>query len=213
MTHIQKLIVLAASLILAACAGSPAMETREVQVDKTYTGGAVKNVLVLALVDDARHESRVILERGFTNTMKAAGIDARPGYALFDSVDALVAKPGDFVPELSAQGIETVLFIDPVKLTTDFDPGEYATRRSAHRALGLDSAAGINAIAMFAADADAAKVVMNVGLWRPGGDDDLFNSTYDINAPGNYNIDASREYTNQFAQAVVEDLRSHGFID
>ena len=72
---------------------------------------------------------------------------------------------------------------------------------------------GINLINQMARDASAAKVVMNVGLWLPGTNDDLFNTTYDINAPGNYDVDAAREYAASFAQSVIEDLKKHGFVE
>ncbi len=64
-----------------------------------------------------------------------------------------------------------------------------------------------------ARDASAAKVIMNVGLWQPGSDADLFTSTYDINAPGNYDIDAARQYAAGFADAVIEDLKQYGFVN
>ena len=203
----------AAAMLVAGCGGSPTLESRDVQVDSSYSGGAVDNVLVLSVQEDRVHDSRVVIERGFVQQMKAAGIDATAGYALFDSVDELLRNPQSFEPKLAEAGIASVLFIDPIRLDTDYDPGEYAQRRSAYRAIGFDNSATINLISDIAADASAAKVVMNVGLWLPGSDTDLFNSTYDINAPGNYDIDAARVYAAGFADAVIADLRQHGFVN
>ena len=172
----------------------------------------MENVLVLSMQEDAVHDSRVIIERGIVQRMRAAGIDAKAGYAVFDSIDELIAKPSTFEPTLAANGIASVLFIEPIRMDLDYDPGEYAARRSAYRALGWDDSAGINALAQLARESSSAKVVLDVGLWLPGKDGDIFNSTYDINAPGNYDIDNAREYANQFGDALVVDLRKHGLV-
>ncbi len=198
--------------LLSGCGGTPSLETRDTSVDKTYTGGPVDNVLVLSLQEDSVHDSRVVIERGIMQRMRAAGIDAKAGYAVFDSIDELLAQPSSFEPTLASSGISSVLFIEPLRLDYDYDPGEYAARRSAYRALGWDDSAGINALAQMARESSSAKVVLNVGLWVPGKEGDIFNTTYDINAPGNYDIDASREYASQFGDAVVQDLRKHGLV-
>ena len=212
-TTTRNLFLTVAASTLVACGGSPSLESRDVQVDETYVGGAVQNVLVLSLQEDSVHDSRVVIERGFVNQMRAAGIDATAGYAVFDSVDQLLQSPGTFEPVLAEQGIASVLFIEPIRLDTDYDPGEYAQRRSAYRALGWDSSTSINLLANMARESSAAKVVMNVGLWLPGSNNDLFNSTYDINAPGNYDIDAARQYAAGFADEVIVDLRKYGFVN
>ena len=199
-------------LLLAGCGGSPSLETRDTSVDQSYTGGPVENVLVLSLQEDSVHDSRVVIERGIVQRMRAAGIDAKAGYAVFDSVDELLARPDTFEPTLESQGITSVLFIEPVRLDYDYAPGEYAARRSAYRALGWDNSAGINVLAQMARESSSAKVVLDVGLWIPGKDDDVFHSTYDINAPGNYDIETSREYAAQFGDAVIADLKQHGLV-
>ena len=213
MKKFRNLSLTVTAFALTACGGSPSLESRDVQVDETYAGGAVQNVLVLSMQEDSVHDSRVVIERGFVNQMRAAGIDATAGYAVFDSVDALLRNPQAFEPELAERGIASVLFIEPIRLDTDYDPGEYAQRRSAYRALGWDSSTSINLLANMARESSSAKVVMNVGLWRPGSEKDLFNSTYDINAPGNYDIDAARQYAAAFADEVVVDLRKHGLVN
>ena len=197
---------------LVGCSGTAKLSSRGVALDSSYSGGVVSNILVLALLEDKRHESRVIIERGFVQEMKAAGINAVAAYTKFDSLGALTADPAAYESELQEMGMEAVLFVDPIRLDTDYDPGDYARTRSAYRALGLDTAASINLISNMAAEASAAKVVMNVGLWRPGAEKDLWNSTYDINAPGNYEIETAREYTAAFAKAVIGGLREHGFV-
>ena len=200
-------------VLLSGCGGTPSMETRDVAVDQNYAGGPVENVLVLSLQEDSVHDSRVVIERGIMQRMRAAGIDATAGYAVFDSVDALLAQPSSFEPTLAAKGISSVLFIEPLRLDYDYDPGEYAARRSAYRALGWDDSAGINALAQMARESSSAKVVLNVGLWVPGKDGDIFNTTYDINAPGNYDLETARGYATQFGDAVVEDLRQYGLVE
>ena len=200
------------ALLIVACS-SAKLETRDVKVDANYSGGPVENVLVLSLMPDDLFESRAIMERAFAAEMRNAGVDATAGYTRFDSIDAILADPDAFQQELQRTGSASVLYLDPVKLDTDYDPGEYAARRSAYRALGLDSSASINLISDIARDASASKVVMNVGLCVPGSEDDIFNSTYDINAPGNYETEAAREYSAQFAQAVTEDLRKYSLVE
>lgn len=200
-------------LAISACGGTPSLETRDTSVDKDYTGGPVANVLVLSLQEDSVHDSRVVIERGIVQRMKAAGIQAEPGYAVFDSIDELLAKPASFEATLKSKGIVSVLFIEPVRLDTDYDPGEYAARRSAYRALGWDDSAGINALAQLARESSSAKVVLNVGLWVADSDSDVFNTTYDINAPANYDIEIARSYATQFGDIVVEDLRQHGLVN
>ena len=209
---LRNITLLTILLSLAACGGSPSLESRDVVVDTEYTGGPVSNMLVLSLQEDSLHDSRVVIERGFTQRLQSAGVDAIAGYTRFDSVDALLANPQSFEPQLEQMGITSVLFLDPIRLDTDYDPGEYAARRSAYRSLGYDDSASINLLAQMARESSSAKVVMNVGLWLPGDDGDLFNSTYDINAPGNYDIDAAREYAQAFGEEVYVDLKKHGFV-
>ena len=199
-------------LVLSACSGSPSLETRDVKIDESYTAGPVDDILVLSLQADELHDSRVIIERSFSQKMKDAGINAIAGYTRFDSMDELLANPSVFEPALEREEVEAVLFIDPVKLDTDYDPGEYAARRSAYRSLGFDDSATINLLSNIAHDASAAKVVMNIGLWIPETDTDVFNSTYDINAPGNYDVENARQYALGFAEIVIEDLRKYGLI-
>ena len=43
---------------------------------------------------------------------------------------------------------------------------------------------------------------MNVGLWQPGSKGDLWNSTYDLNAPDNHDPDMARNYSLTFADLV-----------
>ena len=203
------LVLLIASLV--GC-GSPSMNTRDVEVDESYVGGPPANMLVLSLQEDSVHDSRVVIERGFTQQLKNAGVDAIAGYTRFDSIDALVADPDSFEPALKDLGIASVVFLEPIKMDLDYDPGEYAQRRSAYRALGLDTSASINLISDLAREASAAKVVMNVGLWMTGTKDDVFNATYDINAPGSYDVDTARGYASQFALNVIDDFKQYGFI-
>ncbi len=208
----RTLALISLAMLLSACGGTPSLESRDTAVSQNYTGGPVENVLVLSLQEDSVHDSRVVIERGIVQRMRAAGIDAKAGYAVFDSIDQLLANPSSFEPTLASNGVDSVLFIEPIRLDYDYDPGEYAARRSAYRALGWDDSAGINALAQMARESSSAKVVLKVGLWVPEQKDDVFNTTYDINAPGNYDIDAAREYATQFGDIVVEDLRKHQFV-
>lgn len=207
-----RIIASILTLSLSACAGGPTLSTRDVTIDSSYTGGPVADMLVLSLQEDRVHDSRVIIERGFVEELRQAEVNATAGYTRFDSIDALINNPQTFEAQLREMEVASVLFIEPIKLDTDYDPAAYAERRSAYRALGLDSSASANLLGQIAAEASAAKVILNVGLWLPGSDKDLFNSTYDINAPGNYDVDVAREYTAAFAANVIADLRQYGFV-
>ena len=199
-------------LLLIGCAGQPGLSSRDVQVDADYGGGAVGKILVLALMPDELHDSRVIVERGFTHAMQDAGIDVLAGYTRFDSIDALVAAPDTFQPQLAPMGVDAVLFLDPVKLDLSYDPTAYDNRRTVYRALGMEYSESAAFWGKVAHQASAAKVVMNAGLWQPGGDKDLWNATYDINAPDNQDVGNAREYTAGFADSVIADLQAQGLV-
>ena len=207
-----SLIFGALAALLVACGGSPSIESRDVKVDSQYSGGAVSNTLVLALVEDKLHDVRVRLERSLANEMKAAGIAATASYTRFDSIDALTQNPSSFEPQLKTMGFDSVLFIDLLRADLDYDSGEYSARRSAYRALGYNDAAAINFLAHAAAESKAAKATLGFALWKPGSGKDLWNSTYDINAPGNQDPETATEYAVGIAQYVIRDLKALGLV-
>jgi len=109
-------------------------------------------------------------------------------------------------------GVDTVVFIDPIR-AKDCDPGECTARRSAYRALGLDSSATVNLINQLAAEADAAKYVMEVTVWSPNSKSFGWGGTYNINAPNGYDTEYAKQYTADFATEVAVDLRAAGFLN
>jgi hypothetical protein len=144
--------------------------------------------------------------------MKAAGIDATASYTRFDSIDALTRDPSSFEPRLKEMGVESVLFIDLLRADLDYDSGEYSSRRSAYRALGYNDASAINFLAHAAAESRAAKVSLGLALWKPGSDQDLWDATYDINAPGNQDPETATEYAEGVAQHVIRDMKAQGLV-
>lgn len=108
---------------LVACAGSPEMSSRDIEVDDGYQGGKVGKIMVISMMPDSMHDSRVIIERGFTHQMEAAGIDVMAGYTRFDSLEQLAMEPERFPARLEELGVDAVLFIEATRLDTDYDPG------------------------------------------------------------------------------------------
>lgn len=201
------------TLALAACSTSTSLSSRDMRVDESYTGGPVGRILVLALVEDDAHDSRVIIERGFTHAMRDAGIDVLAGYTRFDSVDQLLAEPSGFEPRLQELGVDAVLLLDPLRLDTDYDPTAYDDRRTIYRELGWDISESVAFWSKVAHESSASKVVMNAGLWQPRSDRDLWSATYDIKAPFNYDVDMARAHTAEFAKQVINDLRANGLVE
>lgn len=200
-------------LWLAACSTATSVSSRDVAVDESYTGGSVGKILVLAVMPDRHHDSRVILERSFSLAMQDAGISAVSGYTVFESLDDLTGEADDFAPELARRDVDAVLFLDPIRLDADFDPTEYDNTRTVYRALDMQIAESVMLWSRVAHETSASKVILNAGLWRPGGGNDLWNATYDIKAPMNYNPDAARQHSRVFAERVIADLRAAGLVD
>ena len=63
-----------------------------------------------------------------------------------------------------------------------------------------------------AAEADAAKFVMEVTVWSPKSKSFGWAGTYNIKAPNGYDNEYAKQYTAEFAKEVAVDLRKDGFL-
>jgi len=202
-----------AVLALAGCAGKASLDLVETQTNPEYGQPAAEAVAVMALYPDDEFEVRALMENSFTQRLTDEGVQASPGYRYFDKYQGLLDGVGvDAAAQiLLDDGIDAVLFIDPIRAKA-FDPGEYAERRSAYRALGLDSSASISLFSQIAAEADAAEVIMQVSLWSPSRKEFGWAGTYEINAPQGYDTEVAKTYVAEFATAVAEQLRQDGYL-
>lgn len=212
-TNLSTLPLLAV-LVLGACAGSPSLHLAEVQRNDTWAEPPADSVAVLALYPDGEFELRALVENAFVKGLVEEGVEATPGYRFFDEYEGLLEGVGveAAARELLDAEIDAVVFVDPIRAKA-FDPGEYAARRSAYRSLGMDSSASIALLNQLAAEADAAKVVMEVSLWSPHLHEFGWAGTYDINAPQGYDYEVIKGYAAEFAGAVAHQLRQDGLLE
>ena len=210
----HKLVLPVCLLIIgffSGCASGPSLKLSSHQSDPNYDHKPADKIAVFALYGDSEFEIRATVENAFVTRWKQQGIQASPGYRYFDQYDGLADLIDESAAKLRNDGIDTVVFIDPVRAKA-YDPGEYAARRSMYRALGMDGAATGNLIGQMAAEADAAKFIMEVSIWSPESKFFGWHGTYDINAPKGYDIEYAKSYSADFASAVAEDLRADGFL-
>ena len=199
------------TIAVTACSSKASLELADSQSDPAYTQKPAESIAVLAWYKDDQFETRALIENAFTAAWRGSGIDAQPGYRFFDRYEGLTEQVEATAAKLVDAGVDTVVFIDPVR-AKDYDPGEYTARRSAYRALGLDSSATINLINQIAAEADAAKYVMEVTVWSPSSKSFGWAGTYNINAPNGYDSEYAKQYSADFANEVAEDLRAAGIL-
>ena len=204
-------MVLLAVVALSGCAGSPSLTIAELRSNPEYRQGPAEHIAVMMLYPDERFEDRALVENAFTAAWRANGIDAQPGYRFFDQYGNVDDRVDEMTAELTSRDIDTVVIIDPIRALA-YDPAAYTARRSAYRALGLDTSASFNLIGQMAAEADAAKYVMEVSVWSPAEKEFGWAARYDINAPNGYDTDYAKTYSADFAQKVEADLKAAGLL-
>ncbi len=198
-------------LVLTACAGAPSIEVASSHNNAGEMSAPASKLLVMALYPEQDVETRVAIENAVVGALRESGIDVDAGYREFESYDGLDTRVAELKSALSAGGFDALLIVDPIRVK-QHDPGEWAERRSAYRALGLDTSAGFNLLGQLAEQADAAQAEIDVLLWNPASESFVWHTEYDLNAPGSYELEVARQYADALARMVADSLRKEGLV-
>lgn len=198
-------------LVLTACAGAPSITVVNSQQNAGAMSAPASKVLVMALYPEQDVETRVAIENAVVGAFRQSGIDVSAGYREFESYDGLEVRVAELKSAMTAGGFDALLIVDPIRVK-QHDPGEWAERRSAYQALGMDTSAGFNLLGQLAEQADAAQAQIDVLLWDPGSESFVWHAEYDLNAPGSYELEVARQYADALAKMVAESLRNDGLV-
>ena len=204
-------LLAAATFCISGCAGSPSVELVDVKRGAAAMESPASKVLVMALYPDKDLGTRTVIENALVGAFRQSGIESTAGYKVFETYAGLDDQVDLLKGKMQTGGFDALVIVDPIRAKA-FDPGEYAARRSAYRALGLDSSASFNLIGQMAAEADAAKAEMDVLVWDRQSEQFVWHAEYDLNAPGGYELEVAREYASEFGKIVAEKLKSEGLV-
>lgn len=210
---VLRLVNLAILLVLltlnSACSNSYELVQSEKNSD--FVGPPTDKLVVMALYPDENLDLKVVVENEFVQHFKSIGIETSAGYKYFDSYLNIEDRIDEFSEKLEGLGIETVLIIDPVR-AIEHDENDYLARNNFYQTFGMKTASFWASIGELAESSDAANFVMAVTLWNRVINDFVWMGTYDINAPGGYNMKAGKEFTKEFAGIVAEHLKTERMI-
>jgi len=209
--RVGGLLTIIVCLLLTACAGAPSVKVAGSQQDTSRMAGPASRVLLMALYPEEDLQTRVVMENAVVNAFRQSGVDASAGYREFESYSGLENDVAELKDRMRAGGFDALVIVDPIRIT-HHDPGEWASRRSAYRALGMDTSASINLIGQLSEQAAAAKAEIDVLVWDRGSESFVWHTEYDLNAPHSYDIEVARQYADEFGKMIADSLRTDGLV-
>ena len=199
------------AFLLSACAGSPKVELANTEKNSSAMTGAAEKVLIMGFYPEDDMETRVVIENALVSAFRKEGVDADPGFRVFENYLYVEQNVEQLKKGMDDGGYDALVIIDPIRLK-EFSNEEWYAQRNAYRALGMDNAATINMFRHAAAEADAAKVEMDVLVWDRGSEQFTWHSEYDMNLPGAYELNSAKTYADEFGTMVATQLRSEGLV-
>ncbi len=209
--RLVNLVILLVLLTLSVACSS-GYELVQSEKNNDFAGPPADKLVVMALYSYENLDLKVIVENEFVQHFKSIGIETSADYKYFDSYLNFEDRIDEFSEKLDGLGIETVLIIDPVH-AIEHDDNDYLARNNFYQTFGMKTASFWASIGELAESSDASNFVMAVTLWNRVIKDFVWMGTYDINAPGGYNMEAGKEYTKEFAGIVAEQLKTEKLIN
>lgn len=210
---IVALCVLGTLVICFACGCAPSgrYSLAEAERNPSYAQGPLDDLMVMALYPDDELEVRVVIESALAAQLRAEGVEVEPGFRHFESYDHLEARVAEVADRLADLEIDGIMLFDPIR-ARHYDPAEYESRRAFYRTMGMDTSTMFAALGQMAAEADASKFVIEIALWNVDIRDFAWHGTWQIKAPGGYDLDYAKAYSAQFAVIIAEKLREEKLI-
>lgn len=210
--HYHRIVlVLFGFMTLAGCAQNAKIKLTESSVNPEHTGAVINKFAVFALYSDEEFELRALAENTITKQMRQEGLDVVAGYRFNDSYKDLENRLDELKAWMERQDVDGILFIDPVRAKA-FDPREHAQRRSAYRALGMDTSAFVNLISASIQESDASKYVLDISLWDRNVTDFVWYGIYDIKAKYGYDPEWIKKHLSDLSQVITDELKQEGLV-
>ena len=209
--NLRQALVVFGFLALTGCAQNAKIKLTESSVNPELTGVVMDKIAVFALYSDEEFELRALAENTITQQMRQDGLDTVPGYRFNDSYKDLENRLDELKAWMEREDVDGILFIDPVRAKA-FDPREHAQRRSAYRALGMDTSAFVNLISASIQESDASKYVLDISLWDRNVTDFVWYGIYDIKAKYGYDPEWIKKHLSDLSQVITDELKQEGLV-
>jgi len=165
----------------------------------------VNDIMVMILYPDDMIEVRVALEKSLADEFNKNGIKAYCAYTSISSYEDLEDRTDEIKSAMEKNNTRNLLMIDPVR-ALDHDESKYYNEVAVYRALGMESTEFWSTVTELAESADASRFIMGVILWNMDVGDFLWQGTYNIKAPGGYDLQNAKIYAADFAKVILKTI-------
>lgn len=165
----------------------------------------LNDLMIMVLYPDNIIETRVALEISVADEFTKKGLKAYCAYKSFSSYENLENKTDEIKSALEKNSTKNLLLIDPIR-SLEHDESRYYDEVAIYRALGMESTEFWSTVGELAESADASRFVMGVLLWNLDSEDFIWQGTYDIKAPGGYDLQMAKEYAKEFADIILKSI-------
>ncbi len=163
------------------------------------------NFLVMVMYPDEKIETRVALETNIAAELKENGKKVSCGYTEISSYDNLDDQVDDIIASMKQKNAKNLLIFNPI-VASEYSNTDYYNEVAIYRALGMESAEFWSSVESLAESAEASRFVIEVSVWNINVQKFVWKGTYDIKAPGGYDLQYAKHYSRKFVSIVLEDL-------
>ena len=166
----------------------------------------INHLMVMVLYPDDMIETRVALETSMADEFNQQNVVAVCGYRSFSSYENLEDRVDDIKSALRETNSKNLLIINPIR-AIDHDDSDYHNEVAVYRALRMESAEFWSSVTEILESADASQFVMGVSLWNLDAEDFIWEGTFDIKAPGGYDLQNAKVYAQEFSKVILDTLK------
>lgn len=163
--------------------------------------------MAMILYPDDMIEVRVALEKSLADEFNKNGIKASCAYASISSYENLEDRTDEIKSALEKNNTRNLLLIDPIR-ALEHDESKYYNEVAVYRALGMESTEFWSTVTELLESADASRYVMGVLFWNMDIEDFLWQGTYNIKAPGGYDLQNAKIYAADFAKIILKTVEA-----
>ncbi len=166
----------------------------------------INNLMLMVLYPEDMIETRVALETSMADEFKKNSIQAYCGYMSLGSYNNLADRTEEIKSALREANTDNLLIIDPIR-AIEHDPSAYHNEVAFYRAFRMESAEFWSSVTEIIESADASNFIYGVSIWNMQAGEFIWQGTYDIHAPGGYELQNAKAYAREFSKVILDTLK------
>lgn len=204
MKILKVFLTILIAIIFARC--SSTYKLSQVTSESELNNIELNDFFTMVLYPESQIEARVALEKSISDHLNTLGLKSTSGYTYLPNYDKIEEQTEQIIGALKKSNSKNLLLFNPIHII-EYSDEAYYNEVAIYRAMGMESAEFWTNVGYLLESSEASKFIIGVSLWNLEQEKFVWQGTYDINAPGAYELEYAKLYSKEFIEVILEDIQ------